>query len=470
MSGPWEDYAVAESGPWQDYAPRTPQYGNNDVLADGTRVPVGSTEAIAARSPVAGQSFLQNAQQGVGKLYTDALLGVRQLYAGAADTVAPQTSTRLAQLQAEAADKRQVDAPLQATAGAKVGEIAGALPLAFVPGANTYAGAAALGGVMGAVQPTIAGESRLLNTGLGTGLGVAGKGVGDALSNFVASRAAQPFMGWNQGTANKAAAAAVGSEAQALKQPELAATGARLGKVFSQARDPAVSVQIPNQTSQVISNAEGNLSASAKADFWRNPQVNELMTHLQNGTANAQELGTISSKLGSAAASEMATKTGDRALGKSLFEIQNHIDDLVGQSITDPALSAAYAAARPEYRMFLTLAKRPTILNSATGDVNMRNLGNYLQRSDFTGYTKGANTSDIYNAARFGQATGLGSRPPPPILQPLKWASFHAANNPVVNATGGITSRALSPVRPALSPGLEGLGLSSVPYAAELQW
>lgn len=443
-----------------DAAPK--RGGNYDVGPNGQLLAVGSPEAIAARSPVSGQNFGQNALQGAGKFYTDAVLGARQIYAQArggdpnavVDPITGMTS----------ADKRDLDAPLQATGGAKVGEIAGALPLAFIPGANTYAGAALLGGAQGALQPTVGNESRLLNTGAGGTLGVVGKAGGDKLASWITARAAQPFMGWNQSTANQALATAVGSDASKLDQPGIAGASARFSDIFGRARDPAVTVNLPAQTSQVLSQAEAGLPASAKEAFWKDPQVNELMTHLQNGTASAQELGTISSKLGNTAAGEMSSKTGDRELGKALFAIREHADDLVGQSITDPALSAEYAAARPQYRNFL-LTRRPTIVNSATGDVNMRNLGNYLQRTDFKGYTQGANQSDLYNAARFGQATGLGSRPPPPILQPIKWAGFHAANNPVVNAIGGTASRLGAPFSSIVPQASEGLAFGASPYA-----
>lgn len=480
---PYDQFDAAPNPYDQFDLSQKPQYGSYDVLADGTKVPTGSQAAIDARSPVAGNNFAQNALLGVGKFYTDAMLGARQLYASAADAIDPQSPTlsglvsgqqpsRLAQLQAEAADKRQIDAPLQATGGGKVGQIAGALPFAFIPGANTYAGAAVLGGATGALQPTVQGESRLLNTGVGGSLGVAGKGVGDALGSWITQRAAQPFMGWNQKTANQALATAVGSDATALSQKVIMPNGKnaiadasdRLGSIFNQARSPDVTVNIPPQTSQVLSQAEAGLPASAKEAFWKDPQVNELMTHLQNGTATAQELGTISSKLGNTAAGEMSSKGGDRELGRALFSLQNHADDLVGQSITDPALAAAYNAARPQYRTLL-MSNRPTILNSATGDVNMRNLGNYLQRTDKKGYTQGGNISDLYNAARFGQATGLGSRPSPPILQPIKWAGFHAANNPVVNAVGGTVSRLGAPVAPLIPQATEGLAVGASPYA-----
>lgn len=451
--------------------PAPPQY---DAIG-GQMVPSGSAEALAAQSPVSGNGFFDNSRIGVGKFYTDAMLGARQMYAQAADAISPQqqnlsglisgqSPSRYAPLQQEAVDKRAMDAPVQGTWGGKFGEFAGALPLAFVPGANTWAGAGAVGAATGALQPTVAGESRAVNSAAGAAVGAGANIAGNAFSKWLTNRAAQPFMGWNQKTANAAAADAVGSGAKALDQPAIADTSDRLGQVFQQARSPNVSVQIPQQTSQVISGAEGALNQSSKAAFWGDPQINDLMTHLQNGTANAQELGTISSRLGNEAASQMASKAGDRSLGKALFAVQEHVDDLVGQSITDPELKAAYDAARPQYRMFMAMAKRPTILNSSTGDVNMRNLGNYLQKADFSGFAKGENTSDIYNAARFGQATGLGSRPPPPILQPIKWAGFHAVNNPVVGAAAGAVSRLGAPVAPALPYGLQGLGYGLVPY------
>ena len=236
-----------------------------------------------------------------------------------------------------------------------------------------------------------------------------------------------------------------------MNQPAIADTADRLGGIFNQARNPKVTVQIPPATSQALSDAEAGLSQSSRAAFWKDPQVNELMTHLQNGTATAKELGTISSRLGNNAAAEMTSKGGDRELAKALFALQDHADDLVGGSIKDPALSAAYDAARPQYRTFL-LARRPTILNSSTGDVNLRNLGNYLQKADFKGFTQGGNTSPLYEAARFGQSSGIGSRPPPPILQPFKFGMYHAINNPVVGAFGGALSRLGAPLAPALPP------------------
>src|SRR6185437_15797689 len=154
--------------------------GHSYDLVNGQQVPTGSPEAQAAYAPTRG--FWQNALEGAGKLYTDVGLGARQMYAQGADALSRPSmnslvtgQTRYQALQQEADDKRALDAPLQGTWGGKVGQFAGAAPLAFVPGANTYIGAGLIGGGMAALQPTVEGESRGLNTTVGAGLGVAGK-------------------------------------------------------------------------------------------------------------------------------------------------------------------------------------------------------------------------------------------------------------------------------------------------------
>jgi hypothetical protein len=74
-----------------------------------------------------------------------------------------------------------------------------ALGTAFLPGANTVAGSTVLGGAMGALTPTAEGESRLLNTGFGTGTGY----LGAKLSNAVGNRLAA----WRQARLERQAAA-----------------------------------------------------------------------------------------------------------------------------------------------------------------------------------------------------------------------------------------------------------------------
>jgi hypothetical protein len=70
------------------------------------------------------------------------------------------------------------------------GNLALFAPTAAVPALNTYTGAGVAGGLMGALQPVLEGESRGANTALGFGGGVAGKFVGDRLTQALQSTTA----------------------------------------------------------------------------------------------------------------------------------------------------------------------------------------------------------------------------------------------------------------------------------------
>ena len=92
---------------------------------------------------------LNNALAGMGKSFVDTARGIGQKV-GLVSTD-------------DVAKSRVLDAPLMATRAARVGNIAGAVaqaaPLAFVPGANSLAGAAVGGAAYGFAQPsTGAGE------------------------------------------------------------------------------------------------------------------------------------------------------------------------------------------------------------------------------------------------------------------------------------------------------------------------
>jgi len=467
-SGPWEDYAA---GPWNDYqqAPKPqPQYGSYDVGPNGERYAVGSPEAIAARSPVAGNNFLQNTQLGIGKLYTDALLGARQIYAQAADAINPRSPTlgslitgsptsRYAELQQEALDKRSVDAPLNSTVGGRAGQIVGALPLAFLPGMNSYAGAAAFGGGMGALQPTAPGESRAINTAIGTGVGVASQYVGNQLSNWLTNRAAQPFTGWRQATANNALAESVG--AKSLNPADIVARQGEIDAAFSAGRG-AQTVDLANQggsLAQAVSSGAKKLNPTSQAEFANNTAVQDLLTHLRNGTATAQQLGQISSDLSDQAHSIFTTKGADKMVGRALSNVRDEVENLIQGSIADPATAAAYQDARSIYPTW-KMMDRSTLFNAAAGNANPRNIGSYLQKQ--AGKARFLeNDSPLYQMARWGQETRMGNAPPVPIFQLGKWLKYQTTNSAALGAIGGTVSRTLAPVSPVLRGGIAGSAL-----------
>lgn len=107
--------------------------------------------------PTDGMSGFDKFAAGAGKAITDLGRGAGQ-YLGLVD-------------RADVAESRRLDAPLMKTgaglAGNITGNVAALLPTALVPGANTYAGAATIGALSGALQPSTSTGETLANIGIG---------------------------------------------------------------------------------------------------------------------------------------------------------------------------------------------------------------------------------------------------------------------------------------------------------------
>jgi hypothetical protein len=135
------------------------------------------------------RGFFSNLAAGAGKIVTDAGLGVQDAFT---DTFGSEASQQA--MEARIAEKRRLDAPLMKTGGGVTGAILGGgammAPASLIPGANSMVGAGIAGGLFGASQPTMEGESRAMNTGVGAVAGAAGQGI--------ANRA----IGARQGAAN----------------------------------------------------------------------------------------------------------------------------------------------------------------------------------------------------------------------------------------------------------------------------
>lgn len=173
----WKDAPIAESGPAWASAP-----------IEGGKI----SAPVETYNPTEGNSFGKNALIGAGKAFTDLGRGAGQI----ARTVLPTTVADKLNLPTEqsVAESRRLDAPLMNTTGGKVGYVGGnvaaAIPAAFIPGANTYVGSTLTGAALGSLQPTVQGESRLGNAGKGAAMGIISKFVTDKAANAVASRLA----------------------------------------------------------------------------------------------------------------------------------------------------------------------------------------------------------------------------------------------------------------------------------------
>ena len=119
---------------------------------------------------------------GAGKAVTDLWRGVKDF---AYDAIPGEQAGEL-ELEQEIVDSRRRDEALMSTkagiGGNIAGNVAALLPTAFVPGANTVAGASVIGAGAGAAMPTVEGESRLKNAAMGAATGAIGQKAGGMLA------------------------------------------------------------------------------------------------------------------------------------------------------------------------------------------------------------------------------------------------------------------------------------------------
>ena len=147
----------------------------------GTAVSRAAPSAPRAFDPTEGMSGPEKVWAGVERGVAEVGRGIRQF-----STLGPLNEAgreRQAQVQADIDESRRLDAPLMATRagrlGSMVGQAAATAPAALIPGAGSLLGATAVGGGLGAIQPTATGESRAANIGLGAAGGAVGKLAGD---------------------------------------------------------------------------------------------------------------------------------------------------------------------------------------------------------------------------------------------------------------------------------------------------
>lgn len=192
-------------------------------------------------------AFLQNAAAGYGKTLTDLGRGAGQ-YLG---LVSRQ----------DVADARRLDAPLMATSGGKTGAIAGGvintLPALAIPGANTVAGAGAIGAVTGALQPSVSTGETFRNIGVGGALGAGGQAVGNAVAagatRILAARTARA----DELTTQNAARDATLQEARqrGYVVPPTAANPTAANTALESISGKAATRQVASETNQRATNA-----------------------------------------------------------------------------------------------------------------------------------------------------------------------------------------------------------------------
>lgn len=267
MSGPWEQYQgeTPAAGPWARYAaPAAPS-------APMDTSPTGTT--------------LENALAGAGKALTDAYRGAVQR-SGQALSNAPASLPMLsglnmllekigvsprreaADMTANIAESRRLDAPLMRTGGGIAGNLAtNALLLAPTAAANTPAAAGVVGGLAGLAQPSLSARETALNTGLGA--------AGGAASQYIAGKVPQLL----QGRVDAANAAQAGN----AQRFAAARAASKEGYVI-----PPADLE-PGMLSEAVSGLSGKIKTAQTASQ-RNQIVTDRLAKRALGVAEDQPL------------------------------------------------------------------------------------------------------------------------------------------------------------------------------------
>jgi hypothetical protein len=341
-------------------------------------------------NPTEGMSGSQRFLAGVGKGMTDVARGIGQ----AAGVVS----------QEDVAAARERDRPLMQTGAGMAGNIAGnvaaALPAMLIPGANTVTGATLVGAGLGAVAPTVEGESRLSNAAMGAAGGLAGgmiaKGASRVLSPQTNQSARQmigegitptpgqtlggvfrrteeaaksiPFVGegirqaerrgieeFNRASINRVLApigqraTAIGNEG--VEQARILVSGAYDDALNNLARvdiDPQFKGQL-NRITAMTRTLPENIQNQFKTII--STQLDEKLTPA--GTMSAEQFKTVTSEFGKLAQGyKGATNSFDQnQLGDALLSVRESLMNLAGR--TNPAARDGIKRADRAYAQLL---------------------------------------------------------------------------------------------------------------------
>lgn len=119
-------------------------------------------------------------------------------------------------------------------------------------------------------------------------------------------------------------------------------------------------------------------------------------------TISGADYQRLQSRLNTAARNLFKSPSGDKELAFALAAMKDALDDAAEASLGKETRKA-FQKVRGQWRTKIAL-ESPGVINPGTGDVSAPTLANVLKRMDKPGMLRGKNKSDLYEAARFGQA------------------------------------------------------------------
>lgn len=440
-------------------------------------------------------SFPQQMLAGAGKAFSDIGTGVRQLLPG--DT---------GKLRQGVAEQRRLDAPLMATPGGRVGELAGnvaaTVPALAIPGVNTVPGAAILGGAMGLAQPSASTGETTANVGIGAALGGAGQGVANKLvsalgptvakasdatlrnaqdagyvlppsmarpgilNNLIEGiagkiKTAQKASFKNQEVTNSLAKEALGIAPDApLNANTLQAVRQQAGQAYAAVANTGRIVADEAYTKALdaikkpFEEAAKDFPKAAKTEV-----IDTVNAIKQPDFAAASAIEQISLLRNEA---DKAYRSGDKMLGKAIKGAATALEDQVGrhvESLGNPELLSSYQKARE------LIAKSYSVqgaLDEATGNVSARVLARQLDkgRKLSGGLELAGRTGQAYPKA-VQEVEKIGSQPSvSPFDLGISGIAATAMHNPSYLATMA--------ARPMLRSAILSKSYQAVPRLAEM--
>lgn len=404
------------------------------------------------------QSIGQNLLAGVGGGMTGLYLGAKQRLGMASPEEIEQHKQAMEGLRSTTSG----------TIGDILGQVAAAVPAAFIPGANTYTGAAMIGGGLGALQPTRENESVTENAALGAAGGAAGKYVGDKLLRFLRGRGANVENQLAMQSGEELAGLAQPSQeilkkgqAMGFKSTPGQASGSKTLQKFEAALESnpftagvfddikthnagvlnrvtakAIGENSDHVNATVLEQAKDRIGAVYKMVADKNPRsipIDDFAARMQQIDSSLEGLlpANVSFIDNPLVKNFLDVAQKGQATGEQLQQIASKLGKAAAKNMTtqggDRDLGMAlfqvkdladdylrsglngetaklFDAARGQYRNLMMLTSRTGVVNTATGDVSKTALPNVLASKDKAGYMFGKNQSDFYNAARYGDA------------------------------------------------------------------
>lgn len=383
------------------------------------------------------QSTFENLAAGAGGAIHGMYLGAKQMLGKAT----PE----------ELAEHRQAMKGLRSTTAGTIGDIGGqvaaAVPAALIPGVNTYLGAAAVGGGLGALQPTQEGESRGQNMALGAVGGVAGNAIGRGISKLLqpvprmansgrdegiaaaqrlgidnltagqktgslalqqaeavlsrtpgAAGAFDKIKDTHQAALNRGAAKAIGESADDLSESVIARASDRISKQFNDLSAKS-DLQIDSSFTKLADKLKSNNDMLGP---FRNPQIDSLveksyaLAQMKNIPGNVYQ--TIRSELTSSA--DDAFKSGNSSAGRALKDIRNALDDSAKSGLSKVD-QEAWDVVRKEYANLSALLKGKTIKG---GNVDQNLINNAMIKYNNKLYKSGKTEGPLSDIGKYAEA------------------------------------------------------------------